>query len=139
MGKFNADTMSGGSVPQVHAGLNACISKITMTETASGSVTIALAVLPGGARLVDFMYMSQTGLGGTGGEAVFVDIQGQTFMGTVAEAGTLRASAGGSPAMGFTLTSDATLTLQLCNCVGTGTAAQQITTIVTYLCDTDKD
>lgn len=138
MGKFHADTMSGEAVPAVHAGVNACISNITLTETASGSVTIALAVIPGGARLVDFTYLSPTRLGGTGGEAVFVSIQGQDILGTAAEIAMLRASAAAA-AMGSRLTSDATLTLQLCNVVGTGTSAQVIRTITQYVCDKDPD
>ncbi len=137
MGKFHADTMSGESVPSVHAGLNTVVSNITLTETASGSVTIALAVLPGGARVTDLIYQSGT-VDGTGGESVFISCQGNQYLSTVADAQFLRASASAS-GLGERLTSDATLSLQLCNVVGTGTSAQVIRVITSYLADKDPD
>lgn len=135
-GTYNADTMTNGEVPAIHAGVNVLFANWALSETLSGATTVNLAVLPAGARVVDALYWSKYGAAGTGGEQINIAVQGNTLIKSAAESTFVRANWGG---FGSRLTSDATVTLQYCNVVGTGTGSNVIRVGIQYLADKDGD
>ncbi len=136
-GNYNADTMTNGEVPAIHAGVNVLFANWSLSgESLSGSTTVNLAVLPAGARVVDTLYWSKYGIAGTGGEQIHIAVQGNPLIKSAAETTFVRANGSG---LGQRLTSDATVTLQFCNVVGTGTGSNVIRVGIQYLTDKDGD
>ncbi len=70
MAHYVAPEVTGGSVPAIHAGINYKFSQFTHSTTASASSTIAICVIPAGARIVgaqlsvDNDDLNTTGAGG---------------------------------------------------------------------------
>lgn len=134
MPNFQADSRTNGQVTQLHAGLNGVISKITIDETLSGSLTVELMVLPGGSRVTALQYLNHGAATLDG--SVAIAAQGQNFINTASNAASI---VGSGPAMGDRMTSDATLTLRLTGLSGNSGATTPLTVITHYLTDQVKD
>lgn len=134
MPNLYADTRTNGQVTQLHAGLNAIISKKTISETLSGSMTVELAVLPGGARVVGMQFLRTNA--GTAEGSVAITAQGRTYVGTASVASSIVATGAG---LGVRLTSDATLSMIFTGAGGTGAGSSDFTVITQYLTDQVKD
>lgn len=142
MGHFNASNMTSGPVVAVHAGVNAAIIKYTLNETASGSTTIALTPLPGGARVTAVRVTGNHGaLQATAGAlvSVYATIGGTTvanYLNSVTYAYGMSQNGTG---LGTRLTGSAIVVMRLSECAGTGTASTQFTVVVDYLADQRGD
>jgi len=134
MANYLADTRTNGQVTQLHAGLNAIISKLKLSETLSGSTTVELAVLPGGARVTGMQFLCPTA--GTAEGSVAITAQGLTYVGTASVASSIVATGAG---LGQRLTSDATLSMRFTGAGGTGRGSSDFTVITQYLTDQVKD
>lgn len=135
MGHFVADAFTSGGAPAWHDGLNQVISTLRLQETASGSLTIALARLPDGSEITDVtVFMSSTI--GTGGEVldVYATIGGTEVANPVSSAThavIVRADDGNG--MAQRLTGSANLTMRVSNCVGTGAGSVTFRVVTSYL------
>lgn len=139
MGNFNSsDITSKEAVKVNHAGLTSRTVKHTLKETASGSTTINMMRMPGGARIQELILNANCDGIGTGAETVAVyDSLGNSYIKTTTFAASLRMNDSGG--QDTRLTSSANLILQLCDCVGTGTATMQFAMTTQYLGEDDAD
>ena len=71
MAHLNADAMTAGPAPAIHAGVNAQICKFSMGATSSGSLTVSLTPLPAGAEVIGVRSVQSNTIG-TGGELISV-------------------------------------------------------------------
>jgi hypothetical protein len=139
MGNFNAsDITSREAVKVTHVGLVSKTIDYTLSETASGSTTINMMRMPGGARIQELILNANCDGIGTGAETVAVyDSLGNTYIKTTTFAASLRMN--DPSGQNARLTGSANLILQLCNCVGTGTATMQFAMTTMYLGEDDAD
>lgn len=136
-GTYNADTMSNGAVTQLEKGENCFFANWGISESLSGATLVNLALMPAGSRIVGVTYFSKYGLGGTGGEQIHIAVQGKAIIKSATEATVVRETSW--EGIGYRITSDATMTLQFCNVVGTGTGSNVIRVAVRYMTDQDGD
>ena len=138
MGHFTAsDITSKEAVAAVHAGVNARVASYTLTETASGSTSIAICRLPAGARVVGGILTADVDGIGTGAEEISVtDNLGNTHMVSTTFATVMRF---GSTAFATRLTSSAHLNVNIHAAVGTGTTSMAFTIVPLYLADKAGD
>lgn len=134
MPNYLADTRTNGAVTDLHVGLNCIVSKATISETLSGSMSVELAVIPGGGRITRVHFLNHGG--GTAGGVVTIAAGGNAYMTSATNAASVLATGSG---LGDRLTSDATLTLVLNNLSGDGEASTPITVITEYLTDLVRD
>lgn len=132
----------------IHAGVNSVYASYALAETASGSTTIAIAKLPAGSRVRNATLNLNPVVLGTGLEALQLDIwingsSVATLIPSATQAYTLSMSnlrAAGSTnfaALNFEVTSSANLVVTILGAVGTGTASQNISVCVDYVCEDD--
>lgn len=144
MPQLTADAFTGGPAPAIHAGLNTQICSYSVTETASGSLTVALTPLPAGAEVVNVTFAQNNNALGTGAEtiSIFATIGGQTatpgsatyqFIASAAAGTTRVVRADWGNDLGKRITASANMYLQYGNLVGTGTASVDVKVIVEYL------
>ena len=141
MAHYTADRMTSGATQANHTGLNIGIANFTLNETGSGSTTVALMPLPGGARVIDVTYTQNHDAIGTGAEAVtiYATIGGNsaaTYLETATQATVVRPNRNG---LGTRLTGSANLILQFNHLVGTGTASTVVKVICQYMVQDDAD
>lgn len=141
MANLNADTMTSGPAPAIHAGTNVQICRFSMGGTSSGSLTVSLTPLPAGAEVTRVTSLQSNTIG-TGGElvSVYATIGGtkvQTYIGSAASGlavvGNNAAAATADRWMANRLTASANVVLSLTNQVGTGTASCDFAVIIEYL------
>jgi len=126
------------------AGLNTVVATYTLSETASGSTTIAICGLPGGAQVVDLKArINHAGLmagAGRGLMTIYATVAGNTaatYLGS-STASTEVMVAGGT-GLGTRLTGSANLVIELADVVATGTASTVFTVMCTYLAELSSD
>jgi len=126
------------------SGLNCVVATYTLSETASGSTTIAIAGLPGGAQVVDVKArISHAGLmdgAGRGLMTIYATVGGTTaatFMGS--STATTEIKVGGGTGLGTRLTGSANLILELADIVATGSATTVFTVMCSYLSEQSSD
>lgn len=129
-----ADAMTSEAVPAIHAGVNATVASYTQDETLSAAQTVALAVLPGGARITDCKYVADTLYGGSA--VISVAVQGNTLVSSATEAVYVT---GDDAGFGVRLTSDATATISITNVSGDTNGLGDFRVIFSYLADKDPD
>ena len=141
MAHFQSSTATSGPAPAIQAGVNWNFATYTLAETLSGSNSIAMVRLPGGARVVDcYLMQSNTTSFGTGAELVSVsDGQGNTYIQSAAISTAFHAFNPTYASIGKRLTSSASLIVALHDFVKTGTASVTFSIGVGYLTDQDKD
>lgn len=139
MGTFTAsDITSKEAVKAVHAGLNSRVFTYTLDETASSALTIAMGRLPGGARVQGLELVSNVDQIGTGTEKVCVyDNLGNTYIKTTTFS--IRMGLNNYAGLNARLTSSAHLTIQLIDCVKTGTASMKFALAVNYIREDSPD
>jgi hypothetical protein len=142
MGHKIGSEVTSGTTPEIHAGLNTKVATYTLSETASGSTTIAMCNIPGGA-VVTNVDLTHSALDTSGGGSISVHswIGGSinaTYIGTASAAQT-HAWTPAQAAVGSRLTSSGQLVVQLQGVAGTGTSAVAITTVVQYTTTDDPD
>lgn len=128
----------------VHAGLNAVVAQYTLDETASGSTTIVVAALPGGAEMVETAVKINHGALNAGANAGAIRVYatiGGTEVGELVSTSTVDTalSVGVGAGHGERMTGSANLVAELHDCAGTGTASTIITVIGTYLAEKEAD
>lgn len=128
----------------LHAGDNTVVAQYTLGETASGSTTIVVASLPGGAEVASTAVKLNHGAlnagANPGAVRVYTTIGGTEvgeLVATSTAATTLTVGTGAGH--GERLTGSANLVVELHDCAGTGTASTVITVICTYLSEKDPD
>lgn len=126
--------MTAEAVPAVHAGVNSLVTAYTQDETLSGAQTIALAVLPGGARPIGCRYVADTKFGGSA--VINVAVQGNTLIGSASEDDHVIDNGTG---IGVRLTSDATATIAITNVSGDTNGLGDFRVVFQYLSDEDPD
>lgn len=144
-GHFVGPDCTSGEVPAIHAGINTKVASYTHPKTASGSTTIAICAIPGGAVVTDVTVAIGTNdLDTTGGASV--STQGWIAGAAVAEyittqSGSLQVQrwAPTAASVGLRLTSSANLVIALTDAVGTGTASIAFTVVLQYTADQDPD
>ena len=134
-GNYKGSCMTNGEVATIHVGMNALISTWSISGTLSGSTTVDLAVLPGGARVIDVISINSTWNASQSG-LVNIAVQGNALIASATNALFVRA---GSTGLGNRLTSDATVTMQLSNAGGDGPATNTGKVLVQYLADKAPD
>ena len=140
MAHFQSSTATSGPSPAIQAGVNWNFATYTLTETASGSNSIAMVRLPGGARVVDCYLMQDSTSFGTGAELVSVsDGLGNTYIQSAAISTAFHAFNPTYASIGKRLTSSASLIVALHDFVKTGSASVTFSIGVGYLTDQDKD
>ena len=134
MAHLNADAMTAGPAPAIHAGVNAQICKFSMGATSSGSLTVSLTPLPAGAEVIGVRSVQSNTIG-TGGELISV----YATIGCTKVQNYITSSASGivveqnGQEIGQRLTASANAVFSLTNQVGTGTASCDFTVIIEYL------
>jgi hypothetical protein len=128
----------------VHAGVNGVVAQYTLNETASGSTTIVIAALPGGAEVLDSAVKINHGALNAGANAGAVRVYatiGGTEVGELIATSTVDTalSVGVGAGHGERLTGSANLVAELHDCAGTGTASTVITVICNYLAEKESD
>lgn len=140
MAHFESSVATSGAVPSIQAGVNWNFATYTMTETASGSNSIAMVPLPGGGRVVDCYVMQDNTSFGTGGELLCVkDTLGNVYIQSAAISTAFHAFNPAYSAINARLTASANLLISLSQFVKTGTASVTFSIGVGYLSDQDKD
>lgn len=140
MAHFQSSTATSGASPAIQAGVNWNYATYTMLESLSGSNSIAMVRLPGGARITDCYLMQSSTSFGTGAELVTVkDSLGNTYIQSAAISTAFHAFNPTYASIGKRLTSSATLMITLHDFVKTGTASVTFSLGVGYLADQDKD
>lgn len=129
-----------------HAGLNSVYQSYALAETASGSTTIAIAKLPGGARIRNASLFLNPVVLGTGTEGLKLDVwiggsSVATLIPSSTQAYALSMSAPRAAgdtnfaAQNFYVSDSATVVVTLLGAVGTGTASQNISVHLEYVCE----
>ena len=148
MPHYTASVVTAGPTPQHHVGLNYNVSTYTVSETLSGSLSIAMAVIPGGARVVRADVAWDNNAINLGAESGWVTLQGQTGgtnHATLVRSASLNATANVAlytpedPAVGYRFTSSSIAVLKFSNLTGSGTAATTFTVALTYDCQKQPD
>jgi len=126
------------------AGLNCVVATYTLNETASGSTTIAIAGLPGGAQVVDLKAHINHGAlmagAGRGLMTIYATVDGNTaatYLGSATASTEVKVAAG--TGLGVRLTGSANLIIELADIVATGTASTVFTVMCTYLSEKSSD
>jgi hypothetical protein len=140
MGHFTDDSVTASPAKAIHAGVNFVTASYTLGETASGSTTIAIIPLPGGARVADVTCWFNHATIGTGAEQVAVkDHLGNTYIRTTSAANSPQRFDPVFADIGARLTSSSHLVVSLHECVGTGTASTVCTVTCSYISEDDPD
>lgn len=136
MGHFVNSDVTAGPTPQIHAGLNTKIATYTLSETASGSVTIAMCAIPGGAEVTN-CDLAFSALDTSGGGTISV----QAFIGGSSVATYIQSASGSTQvqawnptqaSVAFRLTASANLIVKVSNVSATGTSQAVISTVLQY-------
>jgi len=146
MGHFVASSVTAGPTPAIHAGVNVKVATYTLAETASGSLTIAMCVIPGGAQVVDAQLAwdnNSLSLGATPGTIAVLGKTGGTTMATFVQS----ASANSTPqlynptsdSVGYRFTSSSQCVLSLHNLPPSGTGTTIFTVVLSYITAEDPD
>lgn len=146
MGHFVNSDVTAGPTPSIHAGLNVKVASYTLSETASGSLTIAMCNIPGGAQVVDAQLQwdnNALALGAAPGTIAVLGKTGGTTMATFVQS----ASANSTPqlynpadgSIGYRFTSSSQAVLSLHNLPASGTAATVFTLVLSYISSEDPD
>lgn len=145
MGHFVGPEVTGGPVPAIHAGLNYKFAQHTLNHTASASTSIAIAVVPAGARVVDAtLSIDNDALDTTGGGNMVVQLR----TGGTAHATYIQSASGSSvvnvfnpthDALGYRASASSQMWVVLSNFVGTGTATTVFSLALVYDCQLDGD
>ena len=141
---FNASAVTSTTSPkQVHAGVNYVVSSYTLAQTASGSYTLNMYPLPGGARVVDVTvaYSSPIeGGAGTNGLISIRDSEGNTYAASASAANGIRVSyAPDLASLGVKLSASANLQISLSAFGGTGTSQTAFTLTASYTADEEAN
>ena len=145
MPHFTNSNVTSGPTPAIHAGLNYVNTTYTLSQTASGSTTIAMCNLPAGARIVDAQLTSSGSLDTTGGGnvAVVTWTNGNSNGEVIASASgdfTLAQYTPVHAAHGYRHTASSIAVIQLTNMVGvTGTSAVALNLSIVYDCQLEGD
>jgi hypothetical protein len=134
MAHLNADAMTAGPAPAIHAGVNAQICKFSMGATSSGSLTVSLTPLPAGAEVIGVRSVQSNTIG-TGGEliSVYATIGGTKVQNYITSSASGIVVEQNGQEIGQRLTASANAVFSLTNAVGTGTASCDFTVIIEYL------
>lgn len=134
MAHLNADAMTAGPAPAIHAGVNAQICKFSMGATSSGSLTVSLTPLPAGAEVIGVRSVQSNTIG-TGGEliSVYATIGGTKVQNYITSSASGIVVEQNGQEIGQRLTASANAVFSLTNTVGTGTASCDFTVIIEYL------
>jgi hypothetical protein len=139
MPNFVGSAVTAGPSKAIHAGLNTVIATYTLNETASGSTSIAIYALPGGARVYDAKIKinhAALTLGAAPG-IVAVSAQGRSLVGTATPSTSFISGVGSG--LGQRMTSSANVTVNLGDVGGSGTASTIFTVILSYTVEDDGD
>lgn len=142
MGHFTARDCSSVPAQKIHAGLNHRFASHSLTETASGSVTIAMIALPAGARVKDvelYINNNAAGIVVSAGEVQIIDGLGNVY---IQSASANKAFHQWNPtygSFGKRLTASTNLMVQLISMPGSGTASTVFQVSCSYLADLDGD
>jgi len=148
MAHFIGSGVTSVESKSIHAGVNSIYATYALTETASASTTIAIAKVPAGSRIRNATINLNPVQIGTGTEALQLEawIDGTSVATLIPSAtqdytlsmSSLR-SAGDTnfAALNFELTSSAHIVVSIIGAVGTGTASQNISVQVDYVCEDD--
>jgi len=148
MPHYTASVVTAGPTPQHHVGLNYQVSTYTVSETLSGSLSIAMAVIPGGARVVraDVSWDNNTiNLGAESGWVTLQGLTGGTAMANLVRSASLNAAVNvalfnpDGDAIGYRFTSSSHAVLKFSNLTGSGTAATVFTVALVYDCQKQPD
>ncbi len=148
MPHYIASAVTAGPVPQHHVGLNYAVGTYTISETLSGSLSIAMVVIPGGARIVraDVGWDNDAvGLGAGPGQVLLQGVTGGTGMANLVRSASLNAAGGvvlfspDGDALGYRFTSSSQAVLKFTNLATSGTAATTFTVALTYDCQKQPD
>ena len=131
-------------VKALAAGVNAVVAKYTLNETASGSTTIAICGIPGGAQVVSCgIKINHAALqdgANPGAAQVYATIGGTNVAALIATStANTTLTLGTGAGLGERLTSSANLIIDLEDIAGTGTASTVFTVICTYLSELSSD
>ena len=134
MAHLNADAMTAGPAPAIHAGVNAQICKFSMGATSSGSLTVSLTPLPAGAEVIGVRSVQSNTIG-TGGEliSVYATIGGTKVQNYITSSASGIVVEQNGQEIGQRLTASANAVFSLTNAGGTGTASCDFTVIIEYL------
>lgn len=141
MAHFVGPDCTGRPSVAIHAGVNAVRAQYTLSETASASTTIAIASLPGGARMVGAtLTLDNDALVTTGGGSVALeDAFGHVYIQTGSGSLLTHTYNPTDTANGVRLTSSSNLIVRLSDVVGTGTATTVFTVMFQYVAQDDPD
>lgn len=143
MGHFTNTEVTAGPTPAIHAGVNYAHVTYTMSETASGSTTIAMCNLPPGARILDAtLGIDNNALDTTGGGnvAVITTTGGNSNGAIIASGSGSLEVARYNPVygqIGYRHTASSQVRVALTNFANTGTAATVFSLAIAY--DTAED
>ena len=134
MAHLNADAMTAGPAPAIHAGVNSQICNFRMGATSSGSLTVSLTPLPAGAEVIGVRSVQSNTIG-TGGEliSVYATIGGTKVQNYITSSASGIVVEQNGQEIGQRLTASANAVFSLTNAVGTGTASCDFTVIIEYL------
>lgn len=148
MAHLTAAAVTAGPHTAVHAGISYQHSQFTLSQTASGSLSIALAAIPGGARIVDCILTLDNGAlfdtptAGTG-QCVEVWTGGNrhgTPISTATGGVQVNQYNPNTALVGYRVSSSSHLVYKLYNSpTGSGTATTVFNLAVTYDCQLDGD
>lgn len=134
---------TGAPALALHAGLNSRVVTYTLAETASGSTTIAIAALPGGARIVNATMAfdnDAVALGAAPGEVSLEDGFGNIYIASASANKAVHVFNPTYDALGRRLTSSSNLIVRFnAGAPGSGTAATVVKVAVSYLKVDDPD
>lgn len=144
MGHFTGPDVSSLSSPAVHAGMNYHLTTFSLTETASGSTTIAIANVPAGARIADAALNVNTNALALGAAPGFISVQlrtGGTSHGQLIQSASANAQVHlFNPAVGvvgYRATSSSQVWIALTNMPASGTTSTVFSLQLAY--DTGKE
>lgn len=139
MGHFVSDEVTAGPSKAIHAGVNSVVATYTLNETASGSVSIAIYALPGGARVHSArLKINHAAINaGAAPGIVAVTAQGNTLIGTATPSTAYLDGLG--TGLGARMTSSANVTVYVGDLGGTGTASTIFTVLLSYTVEDEPD
>jgi len=147
MGHFIAPDVTSRDAQSLHAGMNYVRHQYTLSETASASVTIAIGIIPGGARLGrcvltwDTAQLDQTGAGNVSVKSWTGTNDNGPVCATAAASTTLCNDVTDDAMNGYRHTASSHFVVKLSNfaATGTGTATTIFTLVAEYSTAQDKD